>query len=282
LCKIKDNEIVKKGMIISNWYYNYDYVFNEQDDNGNLFCPNNECEKYTNKVFFNNKEYDIRYCCLDCGRTLCKLKDRWIIQSGHIISDDIISNWYYNDNYGFNCSFDNFFPCEKCYNMMFKLLDIEECETCGNIDLKGNECFCGKKYNNYIEPNNHKIDCKYTKSKNNSKCKYCGYSLQKCNDCEEACYVCIQCKISQINGKKLNHFSYLCENHAKQYVTVWTIENNKIISDDNNKCENCGMTEIIYKDIQCCSNMEKHDLSICLNCCVEDRVMEGLYCYECY
>ena len=29
-------------------------------------------------------------------------------------------------------------------------------------------------------------------------------------------------------------------------------------------------------------NMEKHDFSICLNCCVEDRVMEGLYCYECY
>jgi len=31
------------------------YAFNEQDDDGNLFCSNNECEKYTNKVFFNNK-----------------------------------------------------------------------------------------------------------------------------------------------------------------------------------------------------------------------------------
>jgi murein L,D-transpeptidase YafK len=26
------------------------YVFNEQDDNGNLFCPNNECEKYTKGI----------------------------------------------------------------------------------------------------------------------------------------------------------------------------------------------------------------------------------------
>jgi len=65
-----------------------------------------------------------------CGRTLCKIKDKEIVKKGMIIS-----NWYYNYNYGFNCSFDNFFPCEKCYNRLFKLLDIEECETCGNIDL---------------------------------------------------------------------------------------------------------------------------------------------------
>jgi len=128
------------------------YVFNEQDNNGNLFCPNNKCEKYTNKVFFKNKEYDIRYCCLDCGRTLCKIKDKEIVKKGMIIS-----NWYYNYNYGFNCSFDNFFPCEKCYNRLFKLLDIEECVTCGNIDLKGNKCFCKTDYR-YIQPNNHKID----------------------------------------------------------------------------------------------------------------------------
>ena len=60
------------------------------------------------------------------------------------------------------------------------------------------------------------------------------------------------------------------------------IEKHRIILDDNNKCGNCGMTEIIYQDIQCCSNMEKHDLSICLNCCVEDNVMGGLFCYACY
>jgi hypothetical protein len=250
------------------------YVFNEQDDKGNLFCPNNECEKYTNKVFFYNKEYDIRYCCLDCGRTLCKIKDKEIVKKGMVIS-----NWYFN----YNMDFDNFFPCEKCYNMMIKLLDIEECETCGNINLKGHECFCKTDYHDgYIQPNNHKIDFKYIKSKNNSKCNYCGYLLQKCNECEEACYVCIECNTSQINGNKLNYFSYLCENHAKSYVNCWTKEKNKKISDDNNKCDNCGMTEIIYPDIQCCSNMEKHDLSFCLNCCDEDRVMVGLFCYSCY
>ena len=70
-------------------------------------------------------------------------------------------------------------------------------------------------------------------------------------------------------------------------VNGWTKENNKIISDnntkcENTKCENCGMMEIIYKDIQCCSNMKKHDLSICLNCCDEDRVIGGLFSYACY
>ena len=256
------------------------YAFNEEDDDGNLFCPNKECEKYTNKVFFNNKEYDIRYCCLDCGRTLCKIKDKWIVKGGQIIS-----NWYYNYNYGFNCSFDNFCSCEKCYNMMIKLpIDIEECEICGNLNLKCYKCCCKEDKYGYqnIEPNNHIIDFKYIKSKNNSKCNYCGYSLQKCNECEEACYVCIKCNTSQINGNKLSYFSYLCENHAKSYVNNWTKEKVKIISDNNNKCENCGMTEIIYPNIQCCGNMKKYDLSICLNCCDKERVMVGLYCYMCY
>ena len=42
------------------------------------------------------------------------------------------------------------------------------------------------------------------------------------------------------------------------------------------------MTEIIYPYIQYCSNMKKYDLYICLNCCDEDRVMVGLFCYSCY
>lgn len=71
------------------------------------------------------------------------------------------------------------------------------------------------------------------------------------------------------------------ENHSKNYVNNWTKEKNKIIS-DNNKCENCGMTEIIYKNIQCCSNMEKYDLSSCVIYCKEDNIMTGLFFYACY
>ena len=130
----------------------------------------------------------------------------------------------------------------------------------------------------YIKANNYTTREMFRRNKNSRKCKYCSHSMQNCDKCNETCYVCIVCKKSQLTGNELEYYSYLCETHAKSYENGWTRDLNKVISD--NKCTDCGMNEITYKDVRCCG--QKYDFNFCINCCSEDKIMDGLYCYECY
>jgi hypothetical protein len=234
------------------------------DDDDNYFCPNNHCNKYTNCSIFNKKENKIGYCCLDCGRTLLQ-SEMPFVKNG-----DIILDWYYNR-----------ISCNHCYNNCLKLKCTIECIQCGNIKVKDSECICeiNKKINKFIQSNNcSQDDINYKKS--NEKCKYCAFTLQKCQSCDEPCYICIICKKSNINGNEVEYSSYMCISHSQILKNCWI--RNKLSFSSNEKCDNCGLQKNVYKDIKCCHNMEKYDLHFCISCCWEDKIMSSIYCYECY
>jgi len=238
------------------------YTFNASDDDDNLFCSNKSCvSNINNDVSIKNKLHKIKYCCQKCNRTL--LHNNKIIFGNYNLTD----YWLYLHEFG-NDSY-----CNECENYVLSLNNYDICNICGII-CKNN--MCGN-HNNIIFDNIDELNQTFIKNEKNEKCKYCHRYLMKCKICKNSCYVCVfsDCRKSQLNGLKLEYYSYLCKKHSVGVTNKWT----DYKSNSNVVCENCGTNKTCYKPN--CKCLGVNSISLCINCHDVDYAMYGLYCYYC-
>lgn len=237
------------------------YTFNENDDNDNLYCVNKNCiSNKDNVVSIKNQLYKIKYCCQQCHRTL--LYNNNIIFGNQNLTDFWLNlGDFGNDSY-----------CIECENYVLTLKNYDKCNICGIICK--NTC----KSHNMIFDNIDELNSTFIKNKNDEKCKYCNRYLMKCKMCENSCYVCVfsNCGKSQLNGLKLEYYSYLCEKHSIGATNGWT---NEITKKSNIVCEDCGTNQTCYKPN--CSCLGLNNVILCINCHDYDYAMYRLYCYNC-
>lgn len=238
------------------------YTFNLSDDNDNLYCVNKSCiSNINNDVSIFDKLHKIKYFCQQCHRTLL-YNNKLIFRNHNLVDSWLNLHEFGNDSY-----------CYECENYVLTLKNYDICNICGII-CKNN--ICGS--HDTIFDNVNELHQTFIKNQNDEKCKYCHRYLMKCTMCKNSCYVCVfrDCGKSQLNGLKLEYYSYLCKKHSIRATNGWT---NEITSNSNIVCEDCGTNKTCYKPNCNCLGLDS--VSLCINCHDVDYAMYGLYCYSC-
>lgn len=266
------------------------YTFNLTDDNQNLFCANENCESNkNNEVSFGNKSYQIEYCCKQCHRTLLYENEKVFLSElfyelfdFELLDEYIWDNIHgdkFDDCYLFHGwlksrELNNESHCNECENYLVHFKNYKNCDACGSLY----RTTCNHKLinNNQKEHNRSSKTQNFTQNPNKERCKYCYRYMNKCDKCENSCYVCVfkDCARSQLTGMKLKHYSYLCEKHAAVATDWWARE---IVKQSDFVCYECGINENYYKPL--CKCIEEQ--SFCINCMEDGISIYKVYCHGC-